>query len=878
MAVKWNIVYRELAEAFAAFRNKHGKEAGAEIYRRLNRDERFQMSNQWFYKYSNYDEQYIDPVILFSSLNSSKAKLENRLIRINHLCRIFLEKAYSEVDFIGCPTPITIDLMSVRNKSTQETLWSIFENIMKFGQSFLDQDIFDKLKYVRGMDTVSFTIFLFWIDAEHFLPLDKHTVGYLIQLGKMDKIPAGYKDYWAILNNLEMSFIEVAEVAYKISTGQTDPEFHSPIEDSEKDMGRPVGNFRLLGVRPMAGLREDVIKVLEVDKPYTFYNAFDLTDFNTITYRPELDVQLYSTREMKINISSIVGKNGRGKSTLTELIYRAINVLAEAHGNIYTELEKIPELNLELYYLSDFLYCIRFINSNVRIFRYEQVDNTFINPSIVPIEQFDLGQLFYTIAINYSLYGLNSANIGRWIKSLFVKNDGYQVPIVMNPYRDRGNIDVNVEQILTRQRLMVNLLLPFTEGEGQFDLRKLTDKASAVSVSYKLNQTKFKNLYSYKKRPNLSETITVGFDRASGYYLEILDYVCKKFDLDNGLIPRDITRLNTLVDYAFGYILQKLINISRSYGYGYFDTESGEFSDYTTFIDQLSGNYSHITNKLRQAINFIKYDHVRSFLPENRLPDNVPISISELSSQIEKTIGNAEDSQLDTIQMVPPAFLVPKIILDNGSDLDDLSSGEKQRIYAINSLIYHLYNLNSVSVEEDLVTYRYVNIIFDEIELYFHPEMQQDFINYLLLYLERINLDRIAAINILIVTHSPFILSDIPSTNILFLGKTDQHIRTFGSNIHDLLANSFFMEAFMGNYVKKIIGELADYLNPKVKDPDGWSEAKSLITIDQIGEPLIQRRLKEMHFARFKQNINRQEQIAKLEEELFRLRRETNTQ
>jgi hypothetical protein len=43
--------------------------------------------------------------------------------------------------------------------------------------------------------------------------------------------------------------------------------------------------------------------------------------------------------------------------------------------------------------------------------------------------------------INYSIYGLNTNNMGMWIKSPFTKkNDGYQMPIVMNPYRHRMEI------------------------------------------------------------------------------------------------------------------------------------------------------------------------------------------------------------------------------------------------------------------------------------------------------------------------------------------------------------------------------------------------------------------------------------------------------
>ena len=37
----------------------------------------------------------------------------------------------------------------------------------------------------------------------------------------------------------------------------------------------------------------------------------------------------------------------------------------------------------------------------------------------------------------------------NWIGSLFHKNDGYMCPIVLNPYRDGGQLDMNNEAGLT---------------------------------------------------------------------------------------------------------------------------------------------------------------------------------------------------------------------------------------------------------------------------------------------------------------------------------------------------------------------------------------------------------------------------------------------
>ncbi|MCQ6957085.1 hypothetical protein [Mucilaginibacter aquariorum] len=80
-------------------------------------------------------------------------------------------------------------------------------------------------------------------------------------------------------------------------------------------------------------------------------------------------------------------------------------------------------------------------------------------------------------------------------------------------------------------------------------------------------------------------------------------------------------------------------------------------------------------------------------------------------------------------------------------------------------------------------------------------------------------------ISMIFVTHSPFILSDIPDQQVMFLkvdnGKAAQVIRdrkTFGANIHNLLSDGFFMEdGFCGAFAIDKINEIIAYLNIQKK-------------------------------------------------------------
>src|SRR4029077_4900549 len=98
---------------------------------------------------------------------------------------------------------------------------------------------------------------------------------------------------------------------------------------------------------------------------------------------------------------------------------------------------------------------------------------------------------FYTIAINFSHYAYNTTSLQsdtKWLDGLFHKNDGYQTPIVINPYRENGNIDINTENHLVRSRLIVTLL---DRGKRYgIPSRMLTKNREAVSLRLTMNKSK----------------------------------------------------------------------------------------------------------------------------------------------------------------------------------------------------------------------------------------------------------------------------------------------------------------------------------------------------------------------------------------------------
>lgn len=252
---------------------------------------------------------------------------------------------------------------------------------------------------------------------------------------------------------------------------------------------------------------------------------------------------------------------------------------------------------------------------------------------------------------------------------------------------------------------------------------------------------------------------------------------------------------------------------------------------------------SHITRKLVQTDNYL-YQPTDIFTDE---PD-LQITYNKLDKQSKiKDISCVEhyygEQNVDIFHLIPPVFEYDIVLRDGDSymELGTLSSGEKQLLNNIGAIIYHLQNIDAATI-----IYKTVNLILEEIELYFHPEYQRLFINRLLDQIYGLGLKNIQNINITFVTHSPFVLSDVPKSNVLFLkdGKPDYEMQenTFGANIHSLLKNGFFLPNLpMGEFAYQKINELFRKLNDHQYGESEIPQIKQEISV--IGEPYLREQL-----------------------------------
>lgn len=279
------------------------------------------------------------------------------------------------------------------------------------------------------------------------------------------------------------------------------------------------------------------------------------------------------------------------------------------------------------------------------------------------------------------------------------------------------------------------------------------------------------------------------------------------------------------------------------------DPDYGTLASITTPFERLSKDWkkrSHNTLKLRQAYRFLMASEADKSIYSNRTS---PILFDKM--------GENEISILSNIETLPPPIFKWEIMFKKNDEdplipFSSFSSGEKQKIFFREAVVYHLQNLSSVGDEK--IHYHAVNLIFEEIELYFHPEWQRTLIDDLMKAIRGANIPQIHSVNMIFVTHSPYILSDIPKSNVLFLkdGRPtyDMQENTFGANINSLLKNGFFLPSLpMGEFAYKKINSLFAKLHSGEFDSEDIDQLYAQIMT--VGEPAIRMQLMKL-FAPFK--------------------------
>lgn len=297
-------------------------------------------------------------------------------------------------------------------------------------------------------------------------------------------------------------------------------------------------------------------------------------------------------------------------------------------------------------------------------------------------------------------------------------------------------------------------------------------------------------------------------------------------------------------------------------------------------ISPLSAKFDDFLEYYRNIIRVISEDHFN----QKYLSDH---AIKSFNYLIKELLNN----DLLLIDENSISFKITKdTLIDKISDFINVAIDERENELAPFPMYQHFfeYSIEDISdgelafldiftslyeqIEEFTTEKSHYIILFDEPESRFHPELARTFINQLIRALKDLsNTEKpskiIKSFQVIISTHSPFILSDIPSDNIVYIEKNingnsipkNKDVKTLGSNIHTLLKDGFFMSSTIGEYtklkIKAVIKFLEYYKNDSYLENDDThkeiytihSIEECLYIIQSIGEPTIRRKLMKMY-------------------------------
>jgi len=572
------------------------------------------------------------------------------------------------------------------------------------------------------------------------------------------------------------------------------------------------------------------------------------------------------------------------KVSLSEIYKELIRKNSFFYDNLTKEREvnllvkKILEEDIIIDYDKDhfiFRNSIEFKNFNIEHVEFKLLNILYILKKI------------YKITQNYKEYEV--------FKQLFVQNKDESKD---HPDISQKTINVNIRE-LTKiytdyfYRIFRNLLEEyFKEQEIEYiDLSLLSknDKLKLISFLEKVDNRFLKKIHirSLDNFHSYFDIILHGyFDIIENGYLDVRNTNIKNRNLIsfifNSVIhninSKEVTDLRDLIYSSVDYIFTR-DNSRKS-----FQLDFNEMKN-LLFL-KLYTDESHITFKLKQAISYFEkgfFENIKGYVWDDVLKQfSIELNQQYLENQSINTIPLAFVQPMVMVVKTKETNeqIIRKLINDNKLSeypFNELSSGEQQLIHSILTVIYHLYNLKSI---DGLHKQTYINLIFDEIELYFHPEYQRIYVSNLIKALKDIDKKEVLKFNILLSTHSPFILSDIPSQNTLKLKegvpvKDSNRLNSFGANIHDLLSDEFFMNnGFVGKHAYDKIAITLNWLKIKANEinqskeysydidnnielinfnspEDEYNYHRNIIEL--IGEPLVKNKLRTM-FLKLEEN------------------------
>ncbi|HFK1758510.1 AAA family ATPase [Bacillus wiedmannii] len=563
-------------------------------------------------------------------------------------------------------------------------------------------------------------------------------------------------------------------------------------------------------------------------------NPYYIKDFFSVNNNLDTEVTVKT-------VTGIVGENGTGKSTILKLIPKIITELPISVIEFFivykTDKGHFYDLRLD----NDLHYNSKKINNQIsfsfhnQVFNRSNISSTKYNIAFFS-NVYDLTAHPQTLNLNSHIFDLSTNSLYK-NKNFFTNEIYNQILFIKKVENDFGiNAMINIPQ-----KIKLNITTP----------KQIEEHYEQLHQKLKNNITEkiIPNLVSKEIKDNYNPFLANIFKSIYTYfYFYISNRIHERYYLPYQSLNN--TFLKTIEQNSFDsfeeFFNSFLIELEITYKNDHFKNETNiEFvNNNTNVVIQSSKNKYIAIKELIKLLPALNIGHEMLLSIDNPY-------ILEFLSLYERC--NFKISIFELFW-------------------SELSSGE----YAFLTL-FSRFNTITHKVSDNLL------ILIDEGDLYFHPQWQKDwlftFINIISYLFQK------TSIQIILTTHSPFILSDLPSGNVILLKKDDnKKIRTvknlegnqltFAANIHDLLTNSYFMhDGLVGKFAQHKINTLVDEILDSSPEKVKSNSSRIRKQIDIIGEPIVKRKLIEIFEDKIKLDVlSINEKIERLQQQIDELR------
>ncbi len=582
------------------------------------------------------------------------------------------------------------------------------------------------------------------------------------------------------------------------------------------------------------------------------------------------------------SVTAIIGENGSGKSNLIEFFCRTL-----IQGSSFIPRYKVID-DILVFYVPERFIIIH--EEQLKLYEYTQIPDELTIDLKSPQKQYTIddvthvSRLFVAIvySTNWADNNLTSLNSQLWEFINISDNYNYYKshfpPIKDDFERDNQYVGIDflgrhISEDTKRQIFFLKDYLPLLKKEFKF---KVLDFVSiSILQKYTNEVPQFKELFAFLfnfYKPSDDFAFSIMFYSAAALYNYV--YPLNNSDIDkeshfNNLkkcVQNSPNSLNAYKEFLGAHPLnvkpKKVAFQGEEFIMDRFKVP--ETIEYLEFIDN-NFNSEHLSFSQNES-PLESYSRNKSFNPID-----YQIDYSRITDFLDKYLNHiGREIAKDYISIEPLNYSTGELAFLNICSRIRDSAITISKTFDKHPLAHHTKTSS-------------IMLILDEGETYLHPQWQKKLLKFLLEYLP--TLFKRKAIQVILTSHSPLFISDLPKENIVFLKRQDgrsiiadmsEHSETFAANIHTLYSDSFFIQdGLMGEFAKDKISYIAQRLTSpeKLSDADALSITK---TIDIIGEPLIKQKLQELYYKKTRKNEQLNERIERLRNELKEAEDEQN--